>query len=168
MKAKVSPRFKVDLAWRATTLYVELWYNLAKVCSCPPVHVGSSCSKSCWKWKESRPYFGSHPSSADQCLLSGSAPCAAGTFSHTEKLKLTVHKHFPTCLQVYIWTVVLIIRFIHVGKLQRQHLSPAFPIYVQYIDWFLLCLDSTYKMQEKTHIKWKRLIIPINAFQVHC
>lgn len=49
-----------------------------------------------------RACFGSHLSGTDQRLLSGPAPCAAGTSPHMEKLKLTLRKHIPVCLQVRI------------------------------------------------------------------
>lgn len=78
-----------------------------------------------------RAYFGSHLSSTDQPLLSGPAPCAAGTFPHLEKLKLTLHKHIPHASK-YVF------EHGHVDYLfdtSRQSTAsvphPAFPAYIQ-------------------------------------
>lgn len=74
-----------------------------------------------------RAYFGSHLSGTDQRLLSGPAPCAAGTSPHMEKIKThfaQTHSQMPPSM--YLNTVTWTIRLIQTGRLQYLSLSHSY------------------------------------------
>lgn len=138
----------MDVAWRATTLRVQISYNLTEVCRCLPVHVGASSSKSCWKWKESQSLFWQPSLRHWPTLVIWTSTLCCRHISTYGKIKThfsQTYSHMPPSmyLNMVIWTI----RLIETGRLQHQHFSLSH-LYTYFYIPYTKC------KKKNTHIKW--------------